>query len=158
MDTNKPTLTDSSIESLVESLPKPGTTMMVSRPDSRFPAPRVLSGTTEGIEPLRNTSTMQKRRARIVRTVFSSDGTHLAFPTDALAREYDDARRALDLEFYRRIRAQYGIYAGNQERFVESLSELNPWDPREMETRLASDDAQRAAAAARRESAENQSF
>lgn len=102
----------------------------------------LLTGLTSGTEPPRRP---RVRKLRACRRVFSSDGTSLVFPSGSLYQEYEAARRALDLEFYRRIRAEYGIFASNQDGFVDSVDQLNDWDGRTMENWLAAADARRAA-------------
>jgi len=69
-------------------------------------------------------------------TISSSDGTSLHFPDASLYVEYNKARFDLDNEFYLKIRARHGIWAGNQDKFVNSLDELNEWDCDIMENRI----------------------
>jgi len=41
---------------------------------------------------------------------------------------YEAEAKELFKKFYRRTRAKYGIWAGNQGKFVKSRTELNDWD------------------------------
>jgi hypothetical protein len=47
--------------------------------------------------------------------------------------EYDQALLKLNVEHYIKVRNKYGIWAGNQNRFVEHIDGLRPMDCRHME-------------------------
>lgn len=70
-------------------------------------------------------------------TISSSDGTCLKFPDVKLKIEYEQEELMLKLKHYVKVRNKYGIYAGNQSKFVEHVDDLRPMDPRTMEALLA---------------------
>lgn len=70
------------------------------------------------------------------RSVFNSSGLELQFPTKELYLAYKKATEAIDLEFYSKVRAQYGIWASNQNKFIPITEQLGDWDSKEMENRF----------------------
>lgn len=70
-------------------------------------------------------------------TVFGSDGTSLRFYDDAEKAAYDRAISDVEMHFYGRERAKYGIWCGNQGKYVSHRSEMNDWDGFAMEDRYA---------------------
>jgi hypothetical protein len=68
-----------------------------------------------------------------MRTISSSNGVTLVFPDDELAKEYADNLELLHIQTYKKIRDKYGVFAGNNNKFVESRENLSAHDPRFME-------------------------
>ena len=68
-----------------------------------------------------------------MRSICGSDGIALHFPDDELHQEYKNREELLNIETYAKIRKKYGIWAGNQNKFVKSREDLNNLDGRYME-------------------------
>ena len=66
-------------------------------------------------------------------TISDSNGMTLVFQCEALLKEYNDNLELLKIQTYKKIRDKHGIFAGNQNKFVESRSDLNKRDPMTME-------------------------
>lgn len=62
--------------------------------------------------------------------ITSSEYGTLAFPDGETYRRFQERERALWQEFFNEIRRTDGIWAGNQDRFVDTPEELNEWDPK----------------------------
>jgi hypothetical protein len=61
-------------------------------------------------------------------------GTHtLVFPDEELYEDYKKAKHAMEMEAYAKIRAKYGIFASNQNKFVDAISQFNKYDNRRTE-------------------------
>ena len=67
------------------------------------------------------------------RMITGSDGLHLEFKDEDLFREYEEALERLHVMTYGKIRDKYGIWAGNQGKFVRSRHQMNEWDSKHME-------------------------
>jgi hypothetical protein len=65
-------------------------------------------------------------------TVCGSHGT-LVFPTKDLHQEFEERFHNLYMETYAKIRGEYGVWAGNQNKFVPTREDLNEWDGTYME-------------------------
>jgi hypothetical protein len=63
----------------------------------------------------------------------SSDGHSLIFPTKELNEEYNRKILAVKLEMYDKVRRQYGVWASNQDKFVDSATDFNSFDSKTME-------------------------
>lgn len=72
-----------------------------------------------------------------MKTIFNSDGMSLHFPDVALSIAYEWDQKMLYLKHYILIRNKYGIWANNQNKFVETVQDLRPMDSREMEILLS---------------------
>lgn len=72
-----------------------------------------------------------------MQVIFSSDGIELHFPSLPLQMEYARAERLLQLKYYVKVRNEHGIWAGNQNKFVEHVDDLRPMDGRHMEMLLS---------------------
>jgi hypothetical protein len=48
--------------------------------------------------------------------------------TRELSEEYEKEELLLRLKYYKIVRDKYGIWAGNQDKFVASIADFNPWD------------------------------
>jgi len=68
-----------------------------------------------------------------MKTISCSDGIELHFPDVALSMAYEWDRLMLNLKHYILIRNKYGIWASNQNKFVETVQDLKPMDSRHME-------------------------
>lgn len=62
-----------------------------------------------------------------------SNGMFLRFETDEEFAEFEREETELRLKHYSALRAKYGIFASNQNRYVASEQELNGIDSRVME-------------------------
>ncbi len=71
---------------------------------------------------------MNKRK----HNVFCSSGLSLRM-TDAENDTFEKEKEALYLKYYRMERAECGIWAGNQNKYVTSPDQLNDWDGDYME-------------------------
>lgn len=68
-----------------------------------------------------------------MRKIFSSDGLVLVFPDDDIYEEYKKELELLEVKTYKSIRNKYGVWAGNQNKFVKDRDDLNDWDSKCME-------------------------
>ena len=66
-------------------------------------------------------------------TISSSDGTYLRFDSQEDLDHYKSDIHEARMRAYHRQREKHGVWAGNQGKFVSSLSEFNQWDSRHME-------------------------
>ena len=66
-------------------------------------------------------------------TIGFSDGTILVFQDQEQLKEYKDNLELLKVETYKKIRDRYGVFAGNQNKFVKNRCDLNRYDPMVME-------------------------
>lgn len=73
-------------------------------------------------------------------TIFDSSGLALHFQDDESYKRFKEDEKQLYLKYYKEIRAKHGIWAGNQDRFVFSVEELNDWDSKYMERLLAKEE------------------
>ena len=89
---------------------------------------------TPGISPPQRSKVTKYNRMRSICGEYS-----LHFPDPDLYLEFCRAERALHIEFYKKIRAKYGIWAGNQDGFVQRRSDMNEYDSLKMEL-LAGDE------------------
>lgn len=71
------------------------------------------------------------------RRLSATNGTCLIFPSHGLYKEYEAKIREIEMKTYGAIRAQHGIWASYQKRFVKSPDELMELDSRVMEERYA---------------------
>jgi hypothetical protein len=60
--------------------------------------------------------------------ISSALGQSMVFVTDQEKEDYEREHTALIRKHQQRIRCRYGIWAGNQSKFVKALSDLNEWD------------------------------
>ena len=65
--------------------------------------------------------------------ISNSDGTELHFLDKELYEEYKKEEKELLIKYYLKIRERYGVWAGNQGKFVDSADQLNDWDEDTME-------------------------
>ena len=65
--------------------------------------------------------------------IISSSGQSLHFPSEELYQQYQKEHRALTMKFYGIIRAQCGVWASNQNKFVASRADFNSSDSTIME-------------------------
>lgn len=63
--------------------------------------------------------------------IASSDGYSLDFMTDAEYEEYKKDALILFQKHHNILKAKYGIWASNQDKYVESVDDLNDWDSRQ---------------------------
>lgn len=68
-----------------------------------------------------------------MKIISSSDGMCLRFPDNKLCDEYHDEELKLQMKYYGKIRRKYGIFASNQGKFVNSISDFNSFDSMYME-------------------------
>ena len=76
-----------------------------------------------------------------MQVISCSDGTSLHFPDKAMYERYKAEELQLTLKYYAEIRAKYGVWAGNQGKFVATRKELNDLDGTKMEDLLAAQPA-----------------
>lgn len=69
--------------------------------------------------------------------VTCSSGISLNFPTKQEYDSYNEEMHRLQLETYIYLRAKYGIWASNQDKYVTSTSDLTWLDNTYMEEQLA---------------------
>lgn len=69
----------------------------------------------------------------MIHCISSSGGLSLRFPDDDLYQEYLKAEELLNVRAYAAVRDRYGIWAGYQNKFVQSREEMNDWDSKYME-------------------------
>jgi DNA topoisomerase VI subunit A len=61
--------------------------------------------------------------------IFGSDMEHtLVFEDMAMYKAYIAEKKALEKKYYDMICKTSGYWAGNQNKFVKSIDELNEWD------------------------------
>ena len=60
-------------------------------------------------------------------------GINLVFPDDDLHKQYKEALERLQVQTYKSIRDKYGVFASNQNAFVESVEQFNNMDSTHME-------------------------
>ncbi len=61
-------------------------------------------------------------------SICSSDGKSLRFNTEEEHAEYKSELAALDIKFYAQEVERYGIWASNQNKYVQTEDQLNDWD------------------------------
>ena len=66
-------------------------------------------------------------------TISSSNGVTLVFADEEMLKEYADNLEVLQVETYKKIRDRYGIFAGNQNVYVDDRDKMNDADPKYME-------------------------
>lgn len=66
-------------------------------------------------------------------TISCSDGITLKFSDKEMYNRYIAEEKQLKIKYYLEIRAKYGIWASNQDKFVNSIDDFNSWDSRYME-------------------------
>ena len=62
-----------------------------------------------------------------------SSGQSLYFPEEKLYGQYEHDSMMLKLKYYGMIREKYGIWASNQDKFVDSVEDFNDLDLKCME-------------------------
>ena len=60
--------------------------------------------------------------------VTESNGLSLNFPTQEDYEKYSARYLKLQVETYIELRAKYGVWASNQDKYVSSVTELNDFD------------------------------
>lgn len=68
-----------------------------------------------------------------MRITVSSGKVTLVFPDEETYEDYKHQLEALNVRTYKRIRDEYGVFAGNQDKFVRSRDDMNKHDPNYME-------------------------
>ena len=63
-------------------------------------------------------------------TVVSSEGNSLNFVTQEEYDEYQKDELELFKHHHSKLKNKYGIWASNQNRYVDSIQDLNDWDSR----------------------------
>ena len=68
-------------------------------------------------------------------TVYSGgkEGVLLKFPDNETYRRYERDILRVNLAYYREVRAKWGVWASNQNKFVRSVEDFNDLDSRHME-------------------------
>ena len=69
----------------------------------------------------------------MVKTIAGSDGLHLRFMDEESYREYKRELELVNVKAYKRTRDEHGIWAGNQNKFVDCYEDMNEWDTKDME-------------------------
>jgi hypothetical protein len=67
----------------------------------------------------------------------SSDGVTLVFGDAGMHAEYEAEMLAVKLKYYGKIRDKYGVWAGNQGKYIPDARKLNTLDSRYMENLFA---------------------
>jgi len=65
--------------------------------------------------------------------VSQSDGILLVFENESLLKEYEKKLLELQIHMYKKIRETSGIWATNQDKFVNSIDQFNNFDSHYME-------------------------
>ncbi len=68
-------------------------------------------------------------------SIFGSDGVSLRFNTEEEHTDYTNEIAAIQIKFYAQEVERYGIWAGNQSKYVQTEDQLNRWDDRTMYNR-----------------------
>jgi len=82
----------------------------------------------------KNKTSSQKQKFN-KRTIYSTNGTNLHFEISDkdLYDQYIKEEEMLLVKYYKLLRNRHGIYAGNQDKYVSSIDQLNDWDGKTME-------------------------